>query len=237
LPIANVDAGWTGLFRTGSAAALLILALMPVQIGVWLTWPPPSTVDGFFALFARNWLLGLLSLDLLYMLTNALMLPLLLALCVAQWRVSRSGSAIAFTLGLTSVAIYFASTVAVDMLLLSNQHAAATTDAQRMMLLAAGEAMLATYKGTAFAAYYLMNGAALLVTVTVMLKGTVFGRATAYAGLLSGLLMVVPSTAGTIGLVFSLASLVPWAVFSALIARGLWHLSAVHVAGRDREAG
>ena len=33
--------------------------------------------------------------------------------------------------------------------------------------------------------------------------------------------MLVPATAGTIGLICSLASLVPWAVFSVLAARSL----------------
>jgi hypothetical protein len=158
------------------------------------------------------------------MLTNALMLPLLLALCVALRRVSPSAVALALTLGLVSIAVYFASTAAIEMLILSDQHAAATTDAQRSLYLAAGETMLATYKGTAFAVYYLLNGAALLLIAAVMLRGAVFGRATAYAGLLAGALMIVPSTFGTVGLVFSLASLVPWAVFSVLITRRLWQL-------------
>lgn len=220
-PAGNADAAWTGLYRIGAASALTILVLMPVQLVAWLVWPPPFTVEGFFALFRRNWLVGLISLDLLYMVTNVLMLPLLLALCVALRRVSRSAIAIALALGLVSVTIYFASTAAFEMLSLSNQHASATSDAQRALFLAAGAAMLATYKGTAFAVYYLLNGAALLIIAAIMLRSSVFNRATGYTGLLSGVLMIVPSTGGTVGLVFALASLVPWAVFSVLIARRL----------------
>ena len=102
------ESTWAPLYRTGAAAALTILALMPVQIVIWVVWPPPSTVEGFFDLFQRNWLLGLLALDLLYMPTNALMLPLLLALCVALRRASPSAMVIALTLGLVSITIYFA---------------------------------------------------------------------------------------------------------------------------------
>jgi hypothetical protein len=35
----------------------------------------------------------------------------------------------------------------------------------------------------------------------------------------TGVLMIVPSTAGTVGLVFSLLSLIPWYVFAIRFAR------------------
>ena len=214
---------WSGLYRAGAGAAATVLALMPVQIVLWVLWPPPETVAGHFAVLRENALLGLVGLDLFYMATNVLMLPLLLALGAALWRPSRSLAALGLTLGLVSIAVYFASTVAIEMLLLSGQYAAGT-DAERAAALAAGGALLVTYKGTAFAAYYLMNGAALLCFAAAMLRSNVFGRATAVLALLSGVLMVVPSTFGTVGMVFSLASLVPWAAFSVLIVRGLWRL-------------
>jgi hypothetical protein len=219
-----VDDGWTGLYRTGAAAAVAILALIPIQIAVWLAWPPPTTVEGFFALFRRNPLLGLLGLDLLYLVTVTLMVPLLLALGVALRGVRPSTVLLALALGLVAIATYFPSNPAFEMLALSNQHAAAATEAQRAIYLAAGEAMLATYTGTAFAVYYVLNGVALLLLATAMRHSPAFGKATAYAGILSGLLFLVPSSAGTIGAIFSLACLVPWTVFSVLAARRLFQL-------------
>ena len=210
-----------GLYRVGAVAALVIVGLIPVQLAVWLAWPPPATVEGFFARFQGSRLLGLLSLDLLYLLTVVLLVPLLLALAVALRRVSPAPVALALALGLVAIATYFASNPAFEMLTLSARYAAATADAQRERLLAAGEAMLATYTGTAFVVYYVLNGAALLLLAAVMRRSADFGQATAYAGVLSGALMLVPSTAGTIGLICSLASLLPWAVFSVLAARSL----------------
>jgi hypothetical protein len=232
-PTRIADAAWTVLYRVGAAAALAIVALIPVQVAVWLAWPPPATVEGFFARFQRSWLLGLLGLDLLYLLTVVLLVPLLLALAVALRRVSPSAVALALALGVVAVAAYFPSNPAVEMLTLSGRHAAATTDGQRALYLAAGEAMLATYTGTAFAVYYVLNGAALLLLAAVMLRSADFGRATAYAGVLSGALMLVPSTAGTIGLICSLASLVPWAVFSVLAARRLFVLGQISAERRN----
>ena len=75
-----------------------------------------------------------------------------------------------------------------------------------------------------FNVYYVMNAIALLIISVVMLRSNIFSRVTAYVGLLAGVLMIVSSTAGTIGLIFALASLVPWALFSVLIARRLFQL-------------
>ena len=214
------EASWTAIYRVGAAAATAILILMPIQIAIFVVWPPPETVGDFFVLLRDNWL----NLDLLYVFTNVLMLPVFLALCVALRRVSPSAIALALVLGLVSIATYFSSNPSFEMLSLSNRYAAATSDAERSIFLAAGEAMLATNNGTAFDIYYVMNGVALIIISAVMLRSSVFSKATAYAGLLSGALMLVPSSAGAIGLVFSLVSLIPWAVFSVLIARRLFRI-------------
>jgi hypothetical protein len=45
------------------------------------------------------------------------------------------------------------------------------------------------------------------------MRNSIFGNKTATVGLISGLLMVIPSTAGTVGFVCSLLSLIPWMIF------------------------
>ena len=146
--------------------------------------PPRSTLFPYTTLFRsqKNWFLGLLSLDLLYILNSALLSIIYLALYIALKRISESLMAIALTLGLVGIAAYFPSNTAFEMLSLSNQYAAATTDAQRTILLAAGQAMLAIYTGTAFNVYYVMNAIALLIISVVMLRGNIFSRVTAYVG-------------------------------------------------------
>jgi hypothetical protein len=216
--------GWKPLYMIGGAAALTIVGIMVIQIIVFIAWPPPSTVLGYFTLFHRNWLLGLLSLDLLYIVDNALVVPLYLALYAALRRASPSFMAIALALGLVGIAAYFASNTAFEMLSLSNQYAAATTDVQRAQFQAAGQAMLATYQGTAFNVYYILGAVATLIISVVMLRSTIFGKVTAYAGIAAGVLMLIPSTEGPIGLYFSLCSLVPTAIWLILIARKLFRL-------------
>ena len=220
----TTDPRWKGLYKASGAAALTMLVLMVIQIIIFIAWPPPGTVDAYFTLFQNNWLLGLLSLDLLYIANNVLMILIYLALYAALKRASESSMAIALALGLVGIAAYFASNTAFEMLSLSNQYAAATTEAQSTMFLGAGQAMLEIYKGTAFAVYYVLNAAALLIFAVVMLRSNIFSKVTAYIGILAGVLMIIPSTAGTLGLYFALASLVPWAIFSVLIARRFFQL-------------
>jgi hypothetical protein len=110
------------------------------------------------------------------------------------------------------------------MLSLSNQFATATTETQRTALLSAGQVMLETYKGTSFDIYYVLNTIVLFIVSPIMLRSKLFSRPTAYLGFLAGILMIVPSSAGTLGLYFSLASLIPWAIWLILIARRLLKL-------------
>ena len=200
----------------------LCIGIMVIQIIVFIARPPPNTVLGYFTLFHKNGILGLLSLDLLYIVDNALVIPLYLALYAALRKDSPSFMAIALAFGLVGIATYFASNTAFEMLALSSQFAAATTTVQRVQFLAAGQAMLAIYQGTAFNVYYILGAIATLIISMVMLRSSNFGKVTAYAGIAAGALMLIPSTAGTIGLYFAFCSLVPTAIWLILIARRLF---------------
>jgi len=212
-----IDSRWKGLCKAGGIAALTMLVLMIIQIVIYTVWPPPETVEGYFTLFKSNWLLGLLSLDLLYIVDSVLLIFIYLALYVVLRKAGESSMLIALVLGLTGIAAYFASNTAFEMLSLSSQYAAATTETQKTMLLTTGQAMLETYTGTAFDIYYVLNTINLFIFSAIMLRSRLFSKTTAYLGIAAGVLMIVPSSAGTIGLYFSLASLVPWAIWLVLV--------------------
>lgn len=218
-------AEWAGLVRTGAWAALASVVLIVVQIGIYLVWPPPETTAGFFAVLVDDPLRGALALDALYPLSNVLAYLLYLALAVTLWRVSRSAVVVALSFGMLGMAAYLASPRPVEMLSLARSYADAD-GAERAALLATGDGMLATWMGTAFDLYYLLNLGALLILTVLMYRSTVFSRATAVWGLVAAGLMAVPSNVGTLGLVLALASLLPWSVFAVLVARRLLALSA-----------
>jgi hypothetical protein len=224
---------WQTLHKVGGVTALAVLALIPIQMVVFFIWPPPSSVIGWFTLFQDNALVGLLDMDLLLIVDYLLLIGLFSALWASLRRANESLVAIALVLQLVATASYLASTVAFEMLTLSNQYATATTDAERSLFLAAGQAMLASWQGTAFDVSYVLSALAVLIVSAVMLRSYdhMFSKVTGYAGLSAGVLMLVPPTAGMIGVVFSLLSLVPLVIWLVLVARRLLPLGTLE---RDR---
>jgi hypothetical protein len=73
---------------------------------------------------------------------------------------------------------------------------------------------------------YLLGGIAILITSAVMLRSGIFSRFIAYTGLVMGALMLVPASAGMVGLLLSLVSLAPTVIWLILIARKLFQLGA-----------
>ena len=101
--------------------------------------------------------------------------------------------------------------------------AAATTDAQRSMLLAAGQAMLAIYNGTAFKLSYVFQAVAGITISVVMLCSNIFSRVTAYVGIRAGVIafdLFIPK----IGIFISIFSILFYEIWYILIARKLLQL-------------
>jgi Domain of unknown function (DUF4386) len=183
-------------------------------------WPPPTTVSGWFQLFSENPIIGLLDMDLLLIIDYVLLVLVFLAL----WDVLRRGNealaTVALIFQIVGTASYFSSATAFEMLSLSSQYATVTTDIDRSILLSAGQAILASWQGTAFNISYILGAIAALIISLVMLKNRqLFGRFAAYTGIAAGALGLVPSTAGQVGLVLSLVSLPPLAIWLLLVER------------------
>ena len=223
--VKTTDSNWQGLYTVAGVAALIIAVFIPIQLFVFFKWPPPDTVIGWFTLFRNNWLIGLLDMDLLLIVDTILFIPIFLALYVVLRRTSESYMAIALAAGLIGIASYLASTAAFEMLSLSNQYAAATTEAQKSVLLAAGHVMAANWMGTAFDVGYVSKSIALLIISVVMLQSTIFNRVITCLGILTGALMLLPPTAGTIGLILSVSSVFPLEIWCILISLRFLHLA------------
>ena len=191
------DSDWKNLYRIGGVAALIsgifFRRNIAAEIGLFSEYKPPVTVSNWFVLLQSNRLLGLSYLNIFDIVNYALVGLMFLALYVALRRTNKSYMAIATILGFLGIAVYFASNTALSMLSLSEQYAAATTDTQRTMLLAAGKAMLAinrfsspgAHPGTGGYVSLLLIAIAGMITSVVMLRSDVFNRATAYVGILA----------------------------------------------------
>lgn len=213
------------VFRAGAFAAIAMLVIMAAQIVIFVIWLPPQTAGEMIALFNQNAILGLLSMDFFYLINNGILVLIYLPLYLALRESDRAWPLIAIIFGLVGIGAYYASNTSFEMLAISRQFAAAGTDAQRTALLGAGHAMMAVYKGTAFNVYYVLNAIALLIFAVMILRSKELSKSIGITGLIAGLLMTIPSTAGTLGMIFALASLVPWAVFLVLLIPCFFRLS------------
>ena len=230
------DLRWRTLYRVAGWAALIGAALIPVAMVVFIAWPPPASdapVAVWFARFEDNQLRGLLNLDLVYMGSWLVLIPVLLALYAALRRFGEAAMALATAAGLMSIVVYFASNTSVQMLLLSNGYTAATTDAERSAYLAAGQAMLATYSGTAYHVSLIIGSVALILGSVVMLRSRVFGRIAPWAGIVGNGLalgLYVPA----IGIWLLVASVLPLFVWQLLVGRRLLQLGRHMSVGESR---
>ncbi|MBR0600324.1 DUF4386 family protein [Sinanaerobacter chloroacetimidivorans] len=204
------------LYRVAQFLALTMLILIPLQIVIYVIAPPPDTVKGFFELYQQNPFLGLLSLDFLYLFNNMIIVIIYLALFVLLYREKPVIVLLALILGLIGIACYYPSNPAFEMLTLSNQYFQALPE-QQTIYLAAGEALMAGYTGTTFDVYYVLSTICLLLFAYALIKSHKFKKSVGLWGLASGFFMIVPSSAGVLGMIFSLLSLIPWVVFIALL--------------------
>ena len=197
-----LDSAYKNLFKAGAAAALIAAVVFRRNldaefmllrgVGIINAGPtaPPNTVMDWFTLLQNNKLLGLTLPNLFDIVNYALVGLIFLALYVALRRASESFMAIAATLGFIGIVVYFASNQAFSMLSLSNQYAAATTDAQRAMFIAAGQAMLtihnnASYQGASIYMSFLLVSVAGLIISAVMLRSSIFSKGAGYVGILA----------------------------------------------------
>ena len=162
-----------------------VVWLNPGQFGA-SSGGQPSTTIGWFHLFQNNRLVGLLDDAVLDIAVAALLVPLFLALFAALRRANKAWMAVATSLALIGIATYLPTNTSFSLILVSNQYAAATTDSQRSLLLAAGQATIAAGGNGLFQSTgFILVAVAGLIVATVMFRGKIFGRATPWVGFLT----------------------------------------------------
>jgi hypothetical protein len=235
----TTDPGWRWLYRIGGAAALVAAVgfrrNLGAEISLLSAQMPPITAGEWFTLLQDNGPLGLALLGLCDILNYALVGLIILALCAALGGVNKSWTVVARATGLVGIAVYFASNQAFALLSLSSQYSAAGTDAQRSIMLSAGEALLAihnpgrVYQGTGiYMGLFLVTLAELIVSV-VMLRSGLFSRTTAYLGILGHTLVlgyfITVAVAPNLTFVPHTAAAIPILIWNLLVARRLFQLA------------
>jgi hypothetical protein len=215
------DGRWQTLYRIGAVAALISIVVIPISMVTFFIWP--LWPDDILVVIQEDWLAGLMGLDFMYLLSSVLGLPFFLVLYVTLKETDESWALIALTLGLVGLVCLVPARPIPEMFVLSDQYAAATTDAERAVYQAAAEAVLAHSHGLAFHVHYIFGSASLLITSFLMLRSDIFSKATAYVGIVSNIVvfgLYVPE----IGVYISTLSVVGYLIWYVLIARRLFQL-------------
>jgi hypothetical protein len=193
--IQTVDSKWGNLCRISGVAALIAGVLFRRNIGaeilLFTGQTPPNTVADWFTLLQNNSLLGVSLLNIFDVVNYALVGIMFLGLYAALKQTNRDFMVLAATVGLVGTAVYLASNTAFSMLSLSNQYAAAATEAEKATFIAAGQTLLAMGQSTGVYTSLLLVAVAGFIMSVVMLQSKIFGKVTAYVGILAGALDLI----------------------------------------------
>ena len=186
---ANPTMNLKSIYKIGAITVLLqlaaVLALLVGTVALNLG-PRPATVLEFFLVYHENRLVGLLRDDFSSLVLIALYLGWIPAIYFALRKQNFTIALFSTMMVLVGVAVAFAIHSSFSMMHLSDLYAAATSEAQRSHLLAAGEAVLASDLWNSTGGYLggiLLQGSGVLISL-VMLRGKNFSKVTAISGLL-----------------------------------------------------
>lgn len=176
----------SGLYRIGGIAAfVLIVYSLATMIQMVVLGGQPATAAQAFDLLQHNRVMGLLRMDLPTVAVLPLYYLLFLGLYAALKQSNRANALLSTALAFAGVTLVLATPTALSMIQLSDKFAAATTEAARTQLLAAGEAIMAAdiwHATGAILGGVLLQCGAVLISV-VMLRGGVFSKTTAWLGI------------------------------------------------------
>lgn len=182
---------WKSLYKIAGVAALVALSanLLDVILGFGETdiivYGSKTAID-WFALFQENWFKGIYTLGFLNIVYMACMIPVYFAIFAAHRRTKGIYAALAMIVSFIGMAIYISNNAAIPMYVLSGKYAAAGSDAQRALFAAAGEAVLAYGEDFTPGSFIglIFGGIAAIAISFVMLSGGIFGKATAWIGII-----------------------------------------------------
>ena len=186
----------TFLIGSITTSIVILLTILDIIIGSSLGGDIstiPQSAIGKFDQFQDNTLLGLYNLDFLNLTVSVIMIPSFLALFVAHRRINNSFSILALLIFIIGTSIFIANNAALPMFDLSQKYAGSNDNNQKLLLAAAGEALIV--KGAhggfgAFPGFVLITLSEMLISF-VMLKSAIFSKMTAYVGLSGTLLLII----------------------------------------------
>jgi len=229
------------LYLFGCLAALAIVALYLLDMSIPFAGGDTGaggtlTAVEWFGLLQSNPVLGLRALGLMNIISLTFGIVLFFALYAIHKGTSRNFASYAFVIFLLGAAIYISNNGAIPMAVLSSKFAEAAST-QRNLIAAAGEAVLARgedFTPGSFLGFFFTEVGSFFISI-VMLKGSVFTKTTAYAGILGSTLMAVFTVLATlVSAAFDAAMII--AMIGGLLSIAWYILTARRLFQLNRES-
>ena len=217
---------WQDLYKIGAMSAILVNILVMIAVVSFLFWPFTAGVvstEEIFLMLQTDRLGGLISLDLLLLVISLINMLPILTLYVALKPVNESYALIALVFGLMAIVLVVPARPLAELVLLSDQYAAATTEAAQNQILTSGETLLLLFNGTAWMVFTVFMAISGLISSLLMLGSSQFSKITAYVGMftaLPGFCFFIP----TVGPLFLFVATFGGIVWYFLIARVFFRL-------------
>lgn len=218
---------WNSLYLVGSITAITLTIIPIAAVIAYFIWPYApgvKTTEEIFLMTQQEPFGALMALDFFVLLGGLVSVLLLLPLYTALKSVDEGYALIALCLGLLSVAAIVVGRPIAEIFALGDQYAAATTDVEQGYVLAAGEALIPSFHGTAWMVYGIGMSVSYLISALLMLKGKVFNTSTAYVGIATNVcigLFLLP----LIGPLFMFLGTIIGIVWSIQLAREFYMFS------------
>ena len=229
------DPTWTNFYKISGVATMVMMVLFLFDVICWIALGPyPSTAEGWFTLLQENRLVGFLLLSFATFFGMILYYLTFLGLYRILRQVNTAYAALAALLAFVGLAILLVTNMAYTMVHLSNQYAVATTEAQRVLILSAGETKIATAVTSVNIGGFLVEGAAVIFSL-LMLRSDVFGKKIASLGILGHgldlirIIMILSFLPERIGTILLMIGGLPQLIWLFMVGRRFFQLAQVRL--------
>lgn len=189
---------WKDLYTIGWVTAALnfiIVTFAVIGYFIWSYLPETSTTAEIFDLIQQNPFSAAIGLDVLLLAGIVLAAPLVLAVYIVLRKINPSYAMLALLINMIAVVAMIIARPVTEIFMLSDRYMAAATPDAQAKYLAAADALLVMFDGTAWAISTTFTAIGYLIFFFLMLKTDLFRKATAYVGIstnVSALLAFVP---------------------------------------------
>ncbi len=174
------------LYKIARFSSFSIVALLFGEILVYALLPRASTALEHFQIYHDNWLLGLLSLDLLGMISYLLFIPLMIAMYFLLNETNMTWILISMILFVIGIIDFYSTNTAFSMLAISNQYSEALSEAEKTIYLSVGETLINIFNENAFLVSYFIVSLAWTIIGFIMWKSKVFNKFSSVSGIIAG---------------------------------------------------